>query len=65
VFSESKLFDKEDRLCAVATATWMLLADWGGVRRPNRPRTLGTYPAHGKDRPRRPNRRLHRKGERP
>lgn len=25
VFSESKLYDDQDRLCAVATATWMLL----------------------------------------
>jgi len=25
VFSESKLYDDRDRLCAVATATWMLL----------------------------------------
>lgn len=27
VFSESKLYDGTDRLCAVATATWMLLPE--------------------------------------
>jgi len=36
VFSESKLYDDRDRLCAVATATWMLLdapdADASGTK---------------------------------
>ena len=27
VFSESKLYDADDRLCAVASATWMLLPE--------------------------------------
>ncbi len=40
VFSESKLYDDRDRLCAVATATWMLLE-------PVEPEGIDGSPAEG------------------